>query len=686
LGKQRRLSPFKTKWCQAPFLKKGAWHILVWLFLLTLPFLSYSAEEESSEKFEVFQSIPNGKSLLASPQFVVLDDFNSGKLKNRRGALWQTKAPGVGALDLLLEQKDARNQHRGYSVKASFNLAEGEKASFQSMLSGLDVSQAKYFAFKCKVDVKDQHDFKGRLRFSLTDWRHKTVILDITEQCSDPLRDWEEVVLPISLFKALDLDRLFSVAFFILAKEEKVRGEFWFDEIAFFGFNDVGFESHRDNLVGFPKITINSRRRAQLQNIVEDDVLLKSIAYDTWKYFVHASDKRTHLVLDHIRLGDSPLAADYTSPTNIGMNLLAVVAAYDLGFLSHQEAVNKTKTIFKTLREMKRYKGFFYNFYDTKKMQITRSYISTVDMGWLAIAFVVIRQAFPEELGKEVTRFLDDFNFEELLDTENNQLIVGIDIPERNFGSYHYGLLVTEARATSFCAIGKGDLPRDHWWFLYRTLPAVWKWQTQVPKGKNMVHEGLDVFEGYYEYGKQKFVPSWGGSLFEFLMPTLVMKERELGPSALGRNNRIATRLHRQYALQEKKYPLWGISPAAITSGRRWDYQEFGIKTLGAKGYPDRGVITPHVSFLALDSWPTEAIGNIRRWLDYEAYGEYGFYDSINLRNKRVNTQYLALDQGMILVAISNYLTGGAIQERFHADSVGRSAEDLLMKESFFSS
>jgi hypothetical protein len=295
-----------------------------------------------------------------------------------------------------------------------------------------------------------------------------------------------------------------------------------------------------------------------------------------------------------------------------------------------------------------------------------------------------VRKAFPEDLGEEATAFLDSFDFEEFLDPENNQLVIGYDVPRREFGSYHYGMLVTEARATSYYAIGKGDVPRHHWWFLYRTLPKVWRWQNQVPQGEYVTREGIDYFQGHYEYQGRKFIPSWGGSLFEVLMPTLVLRERELAKKGFGLNNRIMTELHRDYALEEKGYPVWGISPAATSSGRRWSYEEFGIRALGSKGYRDRGVITPHVSFLALDSLPKDAIKNIRRLLTFKnIYGEYGFYDSVNIVRGTVNPQYLALDQGMILVAIANYLRKGSIQNRFHEDPIGKSAEGLL-EEDFF--
>ncbi|HXV28435.1 MAG TPA: glucoamylase family protein [bacterium] len=644
-----------------------------------------TSETPPIEKFEVYQTLLPGRSLLTSPQFLVIDDFNDGKLKNMRGSPWQSKTPAIGALDLALDKADGRNAQRGYSLKLSFNLSPGEQASFHSLLNRADVSQAKFFVFKYKLNVSGPQNFTGRFRVQLTDWRHQTVTQDITQMFPASYGGWGEVVLPLSFFRKLDLDQLFSVNFSLVARGERFRGELWLDEIAFFGFNDVAFESLRDNLAGFPKTIVNARRRTRLLEETDDRVFLKGIAYDTWKYFENARDKTTHLIVDHLRLGDAPLASDYTSPTNIAMDFLSIVSAMDLGFITREQAIEKIRKIFSTLEKMRRYKGFLYNFYDTKKLQVTRNYISTVDAGWFAISLVVLRQAFPREFGRQIRLWIDSFSFYEFLDPENNQLVVGLEVPERNFGNYHYGLLATEARATSFYAIGKGDVPRDHWWFLYRTPPKAWRWQTQKPKGKFVMRDGIEMFQGYYKYGKKEFVPSWGGSLFEFLMPTLVMKERELAPHGLGLNNRIATELQRDYALNEKHYPVWGISPASTRSGRQWRYSEFGVKSLGVKGYPDSGIITPHVSFLALDSLPDEAILNIRKLMGYEAiYGEYGFYDSVNVRNNIVNFQYLTLDQGMSLVAICNYLEKGSIQRRFHQDVIAKRAEDLLVKESFF--
>ncbi|MCB9799834.1 MAG: DUF3131 domain-containing protein [Candidatus Omnitrophica bacterium] len=662
--------------------------ILVWQFLLILhphPAGAEPGRDADEEIFPVYKSLPDEKSLATSPQFVVIDDFNTGKLKNAREMPWQTKAPAGGAFDISLFKKDSRSSVRGYSLQVKYNLLPSEKAVLQTLLNRLDVSQAKYLSFKCRMSTSGDQEgegYGGKLSIALTDWKHKKAYSNLVPVCTKNTEDWQEVIIPLSDFRGIDFDQIFSLQFFMGARNRREQGELYLDEIAFFGFNDTAFESNRDNLVGFPRVKLKTHRKDYIKELNEK-TLLKSIAYDTWKYFKNIRDKQTALITDHIRLGDSPLAADYTSPTNIAMDLLSIISAQKLEFISYEQAVEMTDAILDTLEQLSQYKGFFYNFYDTKKLHIGRSYVSTVDSGWLAIALTVVRQAFGKEFSERVTKMIDGMDFGELLDPENNHLVVGLDVPERNFGQYHYGMLVSEARATSYFAIGKKDVPSTHWWFLYRTPPEAWRWQNQAPHEVYDEQDEVGYIKGYYQYEDKKFVPSWGGSLFEFLMPTLVLKETELASDGLGYNDRIATEIQRDYALKVKNYPVWGISPASTTNGRRWNYKEYGVKALSVKGYPDRGIITPHVSFLALETLPEDAVANIRKLLDYDLYGEYGFYDSVNVGNGKVNYQYLALDQGMSLVAITNYLTHGAIKELFHQDPIGKAGEELLMKENF---
>ena len=637
--------------------------------------------EASFDIGRVYDIVPAGKSLRTSTQFKVVDDFNAGELKNSLGGAWIINKWEKKKVHLDLKKEDARNSKSGASLWARINLRRKERTTFKTSLEKLDMSAAYYLVFKCRTPPLVP--FKGRVRVSLTDWTGKIVERDVTGACLEE-GEWNEVVLPTSFFMGIDFNQLKYLSFSVIAPDRNMAGKLGLDEIAFVGGPEVGFESVEDNFVGFPRSITNKNRRRELLATNNDEKLLLEIAKDTWKYFKNATDKRSHLISDHFKVGDFPMAATYTSPTNIAMDLMGTVAAKELEIITPDEAARRIRNTLRTLRKLDAWKGFFFNFYETTRLGVSRRFVSSVDNGWLAIALVVVRQAFPGDIAREATAILKRFHFQEFLDPGTNHLALGYDLDRQGLTSYHYGMLVTEARAMSLFGIGKGDLPKEHWWYLYRTAPEVWEWQTQKPQGKMVERDRVSYFQGYYKEGEQKFVPSWGGSLFEFLMPTMVIHEKEFAPKGLGLNDKIATELHRDYALKEKKYPVWGISPAAIADGRRWQYEEFGIKKLGTKGYQDRGVITPHVSFLALETLPKDALKNIRKLLTFDIYGEYGFYDSISFPSKKVNPQYLALDQGMVLIPIANYLKKGVIQEYFHKDLTSKRVKELLEQEDFF--
>lgn len=640
-----------------------------------------AGREPALDVGKIYNSLPPNKPLRVSTQFKVIDDFNAPKLRNNLGGAWIVEKDQEKKVRLDLKKEDARGASSGSSLWARFNLKKKEKTTFKTSLERLDMSAANYLALKCNIQTAEP--FTGRIRIALTDWAGKTVEKDITDACV-ATEGWSDVFLPMAAFMGVDLDQLGLLSFSVFARENNLAGKVGIDEVAFWGRPEVGFESVADNFVGFPQAVLNEPRRSELLATRDDRELLLKIAQDTWRYFENATDKRNHLVSDHLKVGDFPLAAAYTSPTNIAMDLMGTVAARELGILSSDQATRRVQGLLKTLKKLKKWKGFFFNFYETTRLNVSRQFVSSVDSGWLAVSLVVVRQAFKGEIAAEATALLDGFHFQEFMDPEANQLRVGYDVEQERATPYHYGMLVTEARTTILYAIGKGDLPEENWWHLYRTAPEEWEWQNQKPQGKRVERDKVSYFQGYYKDGSKKFVPSWGGSLFEVLMPTLVIREEKYASKNLGANNKITTELHRNYALKEKKYPVWGISPASTSDGRRWQYGEYGIKKLGVKGYPDRGVITPHVSFLALGSLPKDAIQNIRKLLGFEIYGEYGFYDSISFPSQRINTQYLALDQGMVLIPIANYLKKGVIQDYFHADPVGKKIKELLGKEDFF--
>ncbi len=435
-------------------------------------------------------------------------------------------------------------------------------------------------------------------------------------------------------------------------------------------------------LGGFPKELVVKKTFPQ-----DGREFLKVVAKDTWRFFDEIVDKEHGLPLDTIQLGkEKPLdettwVGDYTNVTNIGVYFMVLVSAFDLGFITKEDAVARAA---KTLDSIDKFEihssGFPYNYYDTTTIERTSYFVSLIDSGWLAAGLVVLKNAFPEALADRVEKMLAKWNFSFFYDPVERQMWHGYYDHLQVYSDYHYGPLYSEPRAISYMAIGRGEVPMEHWFVgLQRTFTESYSWQEQEPKNRvERTTLGFTYPGGHYEWKDLKYVPSWGGSAFEALMPTLVLDEKNLAPKGLGLNDARHVQGQIRYAMEELGYPVWGMSPSSVPEG---GYSEFGAKPFGSKGYKP-GVVTPHASALALEFAPKEAVSNLRKLTElYDIYGEYGFYDAVTVKTGLVARKYLALDQAMIFVAINNYLNDGAIRKRFHADPAMKKAEPILSED-----
>jgi len=649
------------------FFKRLSSSVLIFLFLISFisPPLLLAQEPAFSD--------------LEDSQIKIVDDFDAQNKTNQVGGKW-TASIGEGTeLKFDYRRQDVLGSLRGSSLRIIYQVPAKNTARLETDLNGLDISQAKAMRFWMLRALEDEH----RLFVTLSDRHGNSARLEVKRYSSaENERGWQEVQIPIEKFLGVDFAALKTFRLEVVGEEEGVAsGIFFLDHLVFTGPPHLAFQSLADNLRDFPSVDfLNSKRREKLLKL-SDKKLLREIARLTWGYFDNLIDRKTHLPVDNVQVGKFKAIGDYTSPTNIGLYLMACVSAYKLKFIEKKEAIGRIRDTFKTLKDLQRWNGFFYNFYNTTNLQITRKYVSTVDSGWLIAGLMVVKKAFPKQLAKQAQGFINDMDFSRFYTESLGQIRIGYDEVEEEMSSYHYGLMISESRVTSFIAIAKGDVPVEHWYRLYRSPPPDWEWQTQKPEGREIKLDGHSVFVGTYRYKDLLIVPSWGGSLFEFLMPTLVLKEKKLSPKALGRNDALAAKVHIDYALKEKGYPIWGLSPSSYPGG----YGEFGVKSIGVKGYGDYGIITPHASLLALEFYPKAVIQNVRELIKrYPVLGEYGFLDSVKLRGEKVTPKYLALDQGMILVSITNYLKKGIIRKFFHNNSEIKRIEYLLKEERFF--
>ena len=258
-------------------------------------------------------------------------------------------------------------------------------------------------------------------------------------------------------------------------------------------------------------------------------------------------------------------------------------------------------------------------------------------------------------------RILHEMDFGFLFDPTRKLFSIGFRVLDGALDTSYYDLLASEARLTSFLAIAKGDVAPEHWFRLGRAL-------TPVGRGSALV--------------------SWSGSMFEYLMPALVM--RAPANSLLAQTNRLVVARQIQYAA-ELGVP-WGISESGFNArdlAQSYQYSSFGVPGLGLKrGLSDNVVVAPYATALAAMIDPAAAVRNFARLTKAGASGRYGFREALDYTARRlpegesvaIVSSYMAHHQGMALVALGNVLHSRAMVERFHADRLVEATELLLQE------
>jgi cyclic beta-1,2-glucan synthetase len=527
----------------------------------------------------------------------------------------------------------------------------------------------------------------------------------------------------------------------------------------------------------------------------QDAATLRRIARTTWRFFeTFVTEQSQHLPPDNYQDLPEPKLAERTSPTNIGLYLLSVLTARDMGWIGIRPAVTRIGATLDTLERMERYKGHWYNWYDTRTLAVLEPrYISSVDSGNLAghlitlasalktwsaspsvfqygslegigdtlavlthslqqvpndrrtlrplrrrlekliegfakshTAYIAEPQLAPVRalnlvvIAADITRLANDLNAETgrpetaelvwwaralqtnceevvgdvdhtregltvfaqrmsqlaerarrlafemdftlLMNAEKRLLTIGYRPETQEMDRSCYDLLASEARLASLFAIAKGDLPTEHWLRLGRPVTAI---------------------------GMHAALLSWSGSMFEYLMPPLVMHERTGG--ILNASNALA--VTRQIRDGKRLGLPWGVSESAFSARDRdmnYQYHAFGSPDLALKRVAlNERVVAPYATLLAAQIVPAKAVANLRHLDSLGAFGPYGYFDAVDFTASRlpegqshvVVRNVMAHHHGMSMVAIANAVLDGIHRDRFHSDEVIRAAELLLQEK-----
>nr|WP_104009716.1 glucoamylase family protein [Nitrosospira multiformis] len=532
---------------------------------------------------------------------------------------------------------------------------------------------------------------------------------------------------------------------------------------------------------------------------------LRQTSRRTWYFFENfVNSENNWLPPDNFQEHPVPTVAHRTSPTNMGLALLANVTAYDFGYIGPLQLIERTRNTLESMETLERHAGHFYNWYDTQtKTPLTR-YVSSVDSGNLAGHLLTLRvalmaiadrpivheelfqaladtlqilestpgseaastplsqfgkalrlarensphapfslhaeldrlTAFSREIMHEIEKArrastgqeplewaralnrqcelaltelahfmpsaaLEDRNtpaeipslrqlahqggeaarehlaalerlvfqagemakmeYGFLFNPAQRQLAIGYNVGEQRRDASYYDLLASEARFTNFVAIAQGQLPQESWFALGRMLTA---------------HDG------------ETALLSWSGSMFEYLMPLLVMPTFE--NTLLDQTCKAA--VNRQIAYGRERGVPWGISESgynAVDVQFNYQYRAFGVPGLGIKrGLGEDLVIAPYASALALMIAPEAACRNLEELTALGMMGKFGFYEALDYTPSRLRRgetyaivrSFMAHHQGMSFLSLAYLLLDRPMQRRFDSEPIFQ-ATMLLLQE-----
>ncbi len=391
--------------------------------------------------------------------------------------------------------------------------------------------------------------------------------------------------------------------------------------------------------------------------------LLGDLARETWAFFEnYVPLDGPGLPPDNVQVDPPAGAAARTSPTNIGLYLMSCVAAQTLGLVPRVEMLGRMAATVCTLERLEKWNGQLYNWYDLNDFAPLRPrYVSAVDSGNLAGALLLCAQEVRGDaagLAGRMCALAEGMNLAALYDGERKLFRIGADVESGRLSQSHYDLYASESRILSYAAIMLGQVPAGHWRRLSR--PA-------VPTGRGAA------------------LLSWSGTMFEYLMPELLLRSHD--KSLAGESRREAVESQMRFARRRGR--PWGVSESgyyAFDLQLNYQYRAFGLRELALDGAAVQDVVAPYATALALCCAPGAAADNLGRMSELGWRGEYGMYEAADYLHADVNGEprlirsYMAHHQGMALCALCNALRGDVLAKRFMEIPQARALRLLLQE------
>lgn len=357
----------------------------------------------------------------------------------------------------------------------------------------------------------------------------------------------------------------------------------------------------------------------------EDRAYLRDLARDTWRCIAGLEHPETGLPYDNSDKGE------FTSVSNIGFYLSSVAAAERLGFIRHEEAVARLKKTLASVLKLQKWRGFqqCWNSVLTLQPATHDTAISILDSGNLAASLLAVAQMTPE-VSEPSRRLFKAMEWKWFYDPAAEALFGGYDTKTGVMNPrWHLSALGTDAELALFLAVASGQAPASIWSKLDTSRES--------------------------RYGFEYLKPGWqGGGLFMQFISGIWLDNRGTLMEKSAKSFAAAQIEH----AKRVGSPVWGWSASDNPAGGY----------LGWGALIDE-VVTPHASVLAIEHFPREVVFNLRaiEKLGARSRGQ-GFFDAINTKSRLCSKKFLMLDQGMLLLSLTNFLENGAVRAAFQQD------------------
>lgn len=387
---------------------------------------------------------------------------------------------------------------------------------------------------------------------------------------------------------------------------------------------------------------------------------------DMWGFFEnYVTRPDNDLPPDNVQFAPVYRIAHRTSPTNIGLYMLSVLAAYDRKLINLSTAVTRLERTVRTVESLEKYAGNLYNWYDTQTLKICPNpYVSSVDSGNFICCLVTLKEGLREfeqtsrvkSLIARIEKLIDECDLSVFYDPVRGLMSIGIDPENGERGRSHYDYLMSEARLTSFWAIASRQVPKSHWQRLSRAMLST------------------GFFGGSASYS---------GTMFEFFMPEIFLKspegslQSESLKYALWVQRRYSKGLGRPYGISESGY-------YSFDSALNYRYMAHGVPNTGIRrGLENNYVVSPYSTYISLCLAGADGVENLRQISEYGMYGTYGLYEALDFtapdsEKPEPVRSYMSHHVGMSICACDNILGNGIMQKRFMRDLRIRGALELL--------